>query len=102
VNWLEPWYPASDNDRGLEIQLRIEASDRHVLHGLPVTVVARRSDTDDALFALPDGRVAEVHLTWRSSTEPDPRWPSTVMFASIDEWAIKSMLPLHKELSDME
>ncbi len=99
-SWLEPWYVASESDRGLETQLRVETSERHVLYGVSVTLLARRADTDDALFALSDGRVAEVHLTWRSSAEPDPHWPATTIFESLDVWARESMLPLHRELSE--
>jgi len=102
LEWLEPWYPVSDPtiSAGLESQLRLEVSKQHVLFGTPVRLVARRSDTDDALFELPDGRVAEVHMTWRKSAEHDPRWPATRLFNSLREWAQESMLPLHEELSN--
>lgn len=101
LQWLQPWHPVDDASvrSGLEHQLRVELSPRHVLHGESVRLIARRADTDDALFALPDGRVAEVHLTWRSRTEEDPRWPAAAIFASLDEWAAESMRPLHDELS---
>lgn len=56
-------------------------------------------DTDDALFALDDGRVAEVHLTWRQGTEPDPRWPFTALFPSLEDWMRLAMVPLHRELA---
>lgn len=99
--WLEPWYPVDDAGQqdGLARQLRVELSPRHVLYGAHVRLLARRADTDDALFALPDGRVAEVHLTWKSSPEEDPRWPATAIFPSLDDWAQESMAPLHAELS---
>jgi hypothetical protein len=101
MRWLEPWYPVDDAGvRGsLEGQLRVELSPRHILYGESVRLVARRADTDDALFALADGRVAEVHLTWKNGTEEDPRWPAAAIFASLDEWADLSMRPLHDELS---
>ncbi len=101
LQWLAPWYPIDDADirAGLERQLAVEVSPRHVLYGTSVRLIARRDDTDDALFALEDGRVAEVHLTWKSSAEEDPRWPATAVFASLDEWAVESMRPLHEELS---
>jgi hypothetical protein len=99
--WLEPWYPVSDPSicAGLENQLRLEISDRHVLAGERARLIGRRSDTDDALFELQDGRIAEVHMTWRTSTEPDPRWPATAIFGSLEEWRRNSMIPLHEELS---
>lgn len=99
--WFAPWYPIEDDAvaAALVRQLAVELSERHVLHGESVRLVARRSDTDDALFALSGGRVAEVHMTWRKSAEPDPRWPATAIFASLDDWARHSMAPLHAELS---
>jgi hypothetical protein len=108
--WLEPWYPvdefgperAREMCADLERQLRREICDRHVLHGESVQPIARRADTDDVLFALTGGRVAEVHLTWRRGTEPDPRWPDTAIFASLDEWVRESMVPLHDWLKTLD
>jgi hypothetical protein len=100
IAWLSPWYPVAEADTraGLESQLRLEVSHGHVLHGAKAELIARRSDTDDALFALGDGRVAEVHMTWSRRPERDTRWPATAVFASIEAWARESMLPLHREL----
>jgi hypothetical protein len=110
VAWLEPWYPvdefgaerAVEMAAALEKQLRREICERHVLHGESVRLIARRADTDDALFALTGGRVAEVHLTWRRGTEPDPRWPDTRIFASLDQWVRESMAPLHEWLKTLK
>src|SRR5262245_18239542 len=101
--WLSPWYPVASPDicAGLEAQLRREISSRHVLHGQSVHLIARRDDTDDALFALADGRVAEVHLTWKNGREEDPRWPATGIYPSLDQWARESMAPLHEELEKL-
>jgi hypothetical protein len=101
--WLTPWYPVAGGaiGAGLEGQLAVEISRRHVLFGETCRLIARREDTDDALFALPDGRVAEVHLTWSSRTEQDPRWPATAVFGSLEDWARDSMVPLHAELSEL-
>lgn len=60
-------------------------------------LIARRDGTDDALFQLDDGRVAEVHMTWRRSRETDPRWPATAIFTSLEDWVEESMKPLHDE-----
>lgn len=103
VAWLSPWYGIEDDamQAGLARQLQVEISARHVLFGESVRLIARRQDTDDALFALTGGRVAEVHLTWRSGTEEDPRWPATAIYASLEDWVHKSMVPLHEELSNL-
>lgn len=99
VDWLAPWYEADESERaGLEGQLSREIAPGHVLEAQDVRLIARRNDTDDALFALSDGRVAEVHLTWRRTRETDPLWPGTAIFASLDEWVRNSMIPLRREL----
>jgi hypothetical protein len=103
AEWLDPWYPVSETDvrAGLEEQLHREVSKRHVLFGESARLIARRTDTDDALFVLSNGRIAEVHLTWSKRTEPDPRWPATAVFSSIEEWRRDSMVPLHEELAKL-
>jgi hypothetical protein len=108
--WLEPWYPvdefgeemAIEMAAALEKQLRREICKDHVLYGVNVRLMGRRADTDDVLFALSDGRVAEVHLTWRRGTEPDPRWPGTAIFAALEEWVRESMVPLHEWLKTLD
>jgi hypothetical protein len=101
ITWLSPWYPVDDASvcQGLEYQLRVEICDRHVLAGHAARLIARRADTDDALFSLAGERVAEVHLTWKNGTEEDPRWPATALFPSLEDWMRDSMMPLHEELS---
>ena len=103
IDWLSPWYPVDDPKTCavLERQLGLEIAPDHKLVGQTVRLIARREDTDDALFALEDGRIAEVHMTWRTSRETDPRWPATAIFPSLDAWAEQSMEPLHRELSDL-
>jgi hypothetical protein len=51
------------------------------------------------LFLLKDGsgRAAVVHLTWRGSTEKDPKWPWTTIFDDLDVWAEECMKPDHRE-----
>ncbi len=102
IVWLEPWYPVEGDGRALEEQLARECGPGHRLFGVKVKLIARRGDTDDALFALADGRVAEVHLTWRQSgPEPDPAWPATGIHAALEDWARDSMIPLADELRDL-
>lgn len=99
MDWLSPWYQVDESERaGLEAQLAREIAPGHLLQGEQVVLIARRMDTDDALFTLKDGRVAEVHLTWRRTRETDPMWPNTAIFASLDEWTQESMIPLRREL----
>ncbi len=102
IDWLAPWHPADGDGAALEEQLARECGPKHPLFGAKTKLIARRADTDDALFALPDGRVAEVHLTWRQSgPEPDPRWPAAGIHDSLEDWARNSMIPLAAELRDL-
>lgn len=100
--WLAPWYGVDDEAerRGLEAELRREICDEHPLARETVALLARRGDMDEALYQLADGRIAEVHLTWSRHRETDPRWPATAIYASIDEWVEKSMLPTHASFED--
>jgi hypothetical protein len=87
--WLpEDWYePEDDQDRQeVEEQLREEVGEGHVLKGLNVHLVARYRGTDDALFALDGGRIAQVHMTWGDEMETDPKFPATRVFPSFEAW----------------
>jgi hypothetical protein len=77
----EPWHPC--DDARFEKELARELCEKHVLYGVPAKIVARRQDLDDFLFELPDGRFANVHLTW--SRESNPTWPSTEIYDSVEQ-----------------
>ena len=107
--WLEPWSSITDLDwdaakkldycQAWEGQLRREVGPQHALFGRQVSLIARRFDTDDALFQLSGQHVAEVHLTWRRGMEPDPRWPRAGIFDSLEVWGRDSMIPQHEDWS---
>jgi len=94
----EPWYPC--DDRYFEEELRREVCEKHVLFGIDAKIIARRQDLDDFLFELPNGRFANVHLTW--SKESNPTWPGTEIYASADQmWAaIQSDIDEWKKLEN--
>jgi hypothetical protein len=93
IEWTEPWAAVfrTDEQAGLQIELGVELAEAHPLFGYAVTAIARRYDRDDVLFELPDGRVAEVHLTWRGAKEVDTRWPRAQLFSSVEEWIKERM-----------
>lgn len=72
----EPWH--SCNDSRFAAELKRELCPEHELFGQPVKIIARRQDRDDYLFALADGRYANVHLTWH--TVRTAVWPLTEIF----------------------
>ena len=87
--WPEPWYsleqePAQVDGLGKELQAEIGPG--HVLTGQSWQVIGRRDDRDDILLLLPDGEVAEVHLTWARHPEPEP-WPVTGVYGSFKAWS---------------
>jgi hypothetical protein len=98
MRWLEPWVPIeSNNDRmALEVELGSELVIGHPLHGVTVSALARRRDGDDVLFALADGRVAEVYLTWRDRSESDSHWPLVEFYSSLATWSARRMAPQHE------
>jgi hypothetical protein len=70
-------------------ELQRELSSDHALFGVLVEVVADRDGaSDDVLFRRFDNRArfAVVHLTWRGSTEIDPRWPHVVFEGTFEEF----------------
>jgi hypothetical protein len=98
LKWLEPWYAPDGEERGwLEEELAKEICERHELYGQAVSAIAKDKGSDDALFLLPDGRVAHVHLTWKGRRETDPIWPVTAIFPSQSAWAEEVMIPLHQK-----
>jgi hypothetical protein len=84
----EGWFEPEEElfRQNLEAELRKEVGEGHVLKGLDVRLLAQYGPSDDALFGLDDGRVAQVHLTWSGSPEPIPRVPVTSIFKNIEEW----------------
>jgi hypothetical protein len=87
--FLPPWRPVTAAEsEGLAGQLAREVGGNreHPLHGLRTRAVARRSDTDDVLFAVEGGPapLAEVHLTWAGPQRGD--WPGTEFFPGWEEW----------------
>lgn len=99
IIWLSPWRPTClDEADKLEQELRREIGEKHLLAGRKAVAIGRNASRDDVLFALDDSReCAVVHLTWTSRPERDPRWPATVIFESVDEWASTGMIHNHAE-----
>lgn len=87
--WPEPWRAVTEPDEALSllIALERELSLGHSLQGRAVVALGRRDDCDGVLFAIGQGEVAEVHLTWKP--QDDPRFPWTHTFNSFEAWAAK-------------
>ena len=85
LDFTTPWERVEDGAR-LEAELAKEVSKLHPLYGKSLRAIAKRIDRDDVIFAGSDC-IALVHLTWKSKAESDPRWPTTYLFASIEELA---------------
>ena len=87
LKWPEGWHELGKKEAALvAAQLCAEIGSTHILCGLQVELIARRRDQDDVLALLDDGRVAEIHLTWRKSTESEPQWPKAKLYQDLDAW----------------
>ena len=95
-SFLEPWGALpSERAEALLREVRIELSRGRPLFGAILTAIGASRRANDVLFGLNDGRVADVHLTWRRAAEQNP-WPSHRIYASFEEWAQRVMIPDHE------
>lgn len=87
VTWPVGWFRIDDPDhiRLFTEELAREVGDGHVLKGITAIPIARADGSDDYLFQLADGRVADVHLTFANHPERPP-WPGTTIFDSLAAW----------------
>ena len=53
----------------LKNELSLELHLKHKLFNLEYKLIARKINNDDIILKLNDGRIAVVHLTWKSNTE---------------------------------
>lgn len=85
--WPLGWSMIRDDElkERLNAELSREVPDGHVLYGRSASVLGRLSCSDDYLFWIGDGRVAQVHLTW--TVETQPKWPETTIHPSFFVWA---------------
>ena len=93
IPWRAPWVAVASP--AFEGRLAQEVGRKHVLYKRQAIAVGRRLDNDDVLFYLPAGPayLAVVHLTYSSRTpEPDPRFPGTTLYASLQEWIEQCMI----------
>jgi hypothetical protein len=98
-DWLVPWFRIDDESirSALDKELERELNRGHPLWGSsPRKVLAKRNDQDDILVSFDSGKIAEVHLTWTRKREQDG-YPKTVIFSSLEDWRVRSMIPLHEE-----
>jgi hypothetical protein len=102
LTWLEPWQPMAAPARSAaEAALRRELGAGHALFGRPAHAIAKRSDSDDVLFALEaPGELAVVHLTRARNRAPDS--PHAMLFASVAEFVEGCMQPDHAEYTEAD
>src|SRR5260370_38469963 len=83
VNLVSPWHaPSASAAQSLIVEAEEEIAADHPLKGMINGVLARSSASDDVLFELTDGRVANVHLTWIRKPEQSP-WPGHTIFSNV-------------------
>ncbi len=85
--WPRGWFAIDDpeHERLFGEELASEVGLGHPLKDVTAVPIARADGRDDYLFQLPDGRVAEVHLTVANRPERPP-WPVTAVFQTLEKW----------------
>lgn len=88
MDWPPGWSAIikSEVRAAIARELESELGEGHVLKGAACMPIARAEGSDDILFQLDDGRVAEVHLTFAGRPERPP-WPGTAIFDDLNAWA---------------
>lgn len=73
LNYLEPYQKAINMDEktisSLLHELKLELSNNHILYNTDVDLIAQKTNNDEIVLELHDGRIAVVHLTWKSKPE---------------------------------
>jgi hypothetical protein len=81
----EGWHPAESRAaKAAETELTRELHHSHALYGLKTMAIARRRDSDEWLFLLESGQVAQVHLTY--AVESTSAWPRSRIFSDESQW----------------
>ena len=96
--YIDPWnnieeYP-SHHRNALNVEIRKEIGDGHVLNKLDFDLLAKREDCDDVLVYF-KGDFFIVHLTWSGKAEQNP-YPKTNVYDSRKK--LESKLALDAEL----
>jgi len=99
MEFLKPWVAAGAQAQQLQSELAAELGPSHCLSDRKMLAVAVRQDCDDVLFVSVDEPplVAVVHLTYANRPEPDPQWPATTLFVSMEDWIERGMKTDHED-----
>jgi hypothetical protein len=90
IDFVAPWHAVRDASK-YEAELERELGPEHRLYAKPLRAIAFHDACDDVLFADAEGGVHVVHLTWIGRREPDPRWPMTTTYRSLQDFAERGM-----------
>lgn len=93
--FLEPWRP-TDNPVFFETELKKETGFFHPLNRKNVRAIANRTDRDDALFEVLNGKskYAVVHLTWRKASSG--KWPTTKFYKDWQDVFVNCIVADHR------
>jgi len=82
IHFLEPWHKLQNDAEPFNSELKKEMAPNHLLYGKQFNAIAKRQDTDDVIFELPEGenKFAVVHLTKSQKAEEDSSYPKTKLY----------------------
>ncbi|WP_199912809.1 hypothetical protein [Aquimarina aquimarini] len=90
LKFIEPYWGAIEMEeksiQKLMDELELELPDDHLLLNENSELIARKTNNDDIVLELEDGRIAVVHLTWKSKKETN-EYPITRIYRDkVDFW----------------
>jgi hypothetical protein len=95
IVFLKPWRRVTDEQAMFfEGELKRVLAPHHPLFGRHLAAAAVTCETDDVLFQLDEGVLAQVHLTYALHPEA-PGFPYCQMFSTFGDWMLEAMLSDH-------
>ena len=90
LNFIDPYWSADKMEKStihsLMNELRLELNKHNQLYNAKCELIARKVNNDDIIIKLEDGKIAVVHLTWKS-IEEIKGYPITRIYQNeIDFW----------------
>ncbi|MEZ5022748.1 MAG: hypothetical protein R2728_05695 [Chitinophagales bacterium] len=90
LKFIDPYWCAMEMEeksrQAIMDELKLELHDNHILYNEHLDLLARKTNNDDIVLELEDGRIAVVHLTWKSKKETNGYPITSIYKDKLDFW----------------